>query len=165
MIDIWSFTWPDLYTRLVTYARLHILRLVVSFYHDTSYISFITLFLTLVILLSFILVIMWLLLILLLCTSIFPLHTLIRSLLTTLNSHVQVLDTFLYCSGVRVLVRFARSWSFSLLVLVFFCSLLSSCYFLILDRYQIQSLFQFFLYDIMRGCLYVILQWLLIYYG
>jgi len=80
-----------LYTRLVTYARLYILTLVVSFYHNVSYISFIALFLTLIILLSFILVIMSLLLILLLCMSTFPLHThtLIRSLLTTLDSHVQ----------------------------------------------------------------------------
>jgi len=63
-----------LYTRLVTCARLHILTLVISFYHDISYISFIALFLTLIILLSFISVIMLLLLILFLCTSTFPLH-------------------------------------------------------------------------------------------
>jgi len=61
-----------LYTRLETYVRLHILTLVVSFYHDISYLSFITLFLILVILLSFISVIMLLLLILLLCTNTFP---------------------------------------------------------------------------------------------
>ena len=45
-----------LYTRLVTYARLHILTLVVFFYHDITYISFRPLFLILIILLSFILV-------------------------------------------------------------------------------------------------------------
>jgi len=44
------------YTRLVTYARLHILTLVVSYYHDISFISFIVLFLILIFLLSFILV-------------------------------------------------------------------------------------------------------------
>ena len=43
-------------TKLVTHDRLHLLTLVISFYHDTSYISFITLFLILIILLSFILV-------------------------------------------------------------------------------------------------------------
>ena len=45
-----------LYTRLVTYARLHILTLVVPFYHDICYILFIALFLISIILLSFILV-------------------------------------------------------------------------------------------------------------
>ena len=42
MIDICLYTWPDLYTRLVTYARLHILTLVLSFCHKISYISFIS---------------------------------------------------------------------------------------------------------------------------
>ena len=87
----------ELYTRLVTYARLHILTLVVFFYHDISYISFITLFLILIILFQFIM----LLLTLFLCTSTFPLHTLIRSLLTTLNLHVQILDILCSCSGVH----------------------------------------------------------------
>ena len=86
-----------LYTRLVTYARLHILTLAGSFYHDASYTSFITLFLILIILLSFISVIMLLLLTLLLCTNTFPFtHTLIRSLLTVLDSHVQILDVSCY---------------------------------------------------------------------
>jgi len=96
-----------LYTRLVTYARLHILTFVVSFYHDISKISFITLFLILIILLSFISVIMLLLLILLLCTNTFPfINTLIRSLLMTLNSHVQDfghLLTLFRCSCDRTL--------------------------------------------------------------
>ena len=43
----------ELYTRLVTYARLYILTLVVSFYH-IGYILFISLFLILIILLFFI---------------------------------------------------------------------------------------------------------------
>jgi len=43
-----------LYTRLVTYAKLHTLTLVVSFCHEISYISFMTLFLILIILLSYI---------------------------------------------------------------------------------------------------------------
>jgi len=61
-----------LYIRLVTYAKLCILTLVVSFYHDVSYISFIVLFLILIILLSFISVIILLLLtLLLLCTNTF----------------------------------------------------------------------------------------------
>ena len=67
-----------LYTRLVIYARLHILILVASFYHDTSDISFIALFLILIILLSFISVIMLLLLTLLVCRNTFLLtYTLI----------------------------------------------------------------------------------------
>ena len=53
MIGIWLYM-TRLYTRLVTYARLHILTLVVFFYHDTSYTSFIALLLILIILLSFI---------------------------------------------------------------------------------------------------------------
>ena len=43
-----------LYTRLVTYARLHILAFVVSFYHDICYISFMAFFLILISLLSLI---------------------------------------------------------------------------------------------------------------
>jgi len=91
-----------LYTRLMTYVRLHILTLVATFYHDTSDISFIPLFLILIILFFFISVIMLLLLILLLCTSTFPFtDTLIRSLLMTLDSYVQILDVSCYWPGVR----------------------------------------------------------------
>ena len=93
-----------LYTSLVTYARLHILTLVVSFYHDTSYISFITLLLT-IILLCFISVIM-LLLFALLCTNTFSLYT--HSLGRFWQPWIRtsrVLDIFLYCSGVRVIVH------------------------------------------------------------
>jgi len=52
MIDIWLYTWPDCipdYWHMLGYT------LVVSFYHDISYISFIVLSLILIILLSFIL--------------------------------------------------------------------------------------------------------------
>ena len=46
--------------------------------------------------------IMLLLLTLLLCTSTFPFtHTLIRSLLTILNLHIQILDVLCSCSGVH----------------------------------------------------------------
>ena len=79
----------------------------------------------------------------LLCTTPFPLHTLIRSLLTTLDSHVQdfFLDTFLYCSGIRVIVRITRSWSLSYLDYWY------SCFFIhIISRfylYRIQLSFSF----------------------
>ena len=105
-----------LYTRLVTYARLHMFTLVVFFYHDFSYISFITLFLILIILLSFISV-----------------YHVVIAYIVLMHEHLSLyththyvasddpefacsgfLDTSLYCSGVRVIVRFARSWSFSL---------------------------------------------------
>ena len=115
-----------LYTRLVTYVRLHIL-ILVSFYHDTSYISFIALLLT-IILLYFILVIM-LLLLALLCTNTFSFtHThLVASddpgfARPGFFGHLLILFR---CSCDRT---FVRSWSFSLLVLIFL-SLLSSCYF------------------------------------
>ena len=79
-----------LYIRLVTYARLYILTLVVPYYHDISYISFRVCYwywLFCYLLFQFI---MLLLLTLLFCTSTFSFtYTLIRSLLTTLDSHVQ----------------------------------------------------------------------------
>ena len=153
-----------LYTRQVTSARLHILTLLVSFYHDINYISFITLFLILIILLSFISVYHVVIAYIFLCTSTFSLHThslghFWRSWIRTFGT----LDIFLYCSGVRVIVRFARSWSFSRLVLVLF----SLVFLLFLDsRYTSDSVFiPIFLYDIMCECLYMILQWSLIYYG
>ena len=139
-----------LYTILVTYARLYILRLVVFFYHDISYISFITLFLILIILLSFISVIILLLFTFFLYMSTFLFtHTLIRSLLTTLDSHVQdFFDNFLYCLGVRVIVRFVRSWSFFLfdsgILTSFyscFCTFLDSC---ILESVFIQFFFAWY---------------------
>jgi len=104
-----------LYTRLVTYARLHILTLVVSFYHDTSYISFIVLFLTLIISLSFILVYYVVIAYIVIMHEHFFIYT--HSLGRFWRPWIRtsrVLDIFLYCSSVRVNVRFARSWSFSL---------------------------------------------------
>ena len=95
MIDICLYTWLDLYTRLVTYARLYILTLVVSFCLKISYISFISCswlsyypsFQLLCFHFSYHVFIAYVVVMhehLSLYT-----HTLIRSLLTTLNSHVQ----------------------------------------------------------------------------
>ena len=122
-----------LYTRLVTYGRLHILTLVGSFYHDSSYTSFIVLFLILIISLSFIsvyyVVIAY---IIFMHEQLFFTHTLIRSLLTTLDSHVQDFGHLSYIVQVFVeTVSFARSWSFSLLIPIFLL-FLPFCYFLIL---------------------------------
>ena len=150
-----------LYTRLVTYARLHILTLVISFYHDTSYILFITLLLIFeypVIFYFRLSCCYWLH-----CfyaREPFPLHThtqthtLIRSLLTTLDCTSRYWMSYALVQVFLELVRFARSWSFSLFVLVLL-SLLSFCYFLILDIYQIQSLFQFFIYVISSVDIYM----------
>ena len=55
-------------------------------------------------------------------------------------------------------VRFARSWTLSLLILVFLPLFIPLYILFLIHAYQIQSLFQCFLYDIMRGCLYGILQ-------
>ena len=85
-----------LYTRLVTYAMLHILTLVVFFYHDISYISFITLVLILIILLSIISVYYVVVAYIVIMDEHFLLHTLFRSLLTTLDSYVQILDVSCY---------------------------------------------------------------------
>ena len=62
-------------------------------------------------------------------------------------------------------VRFARSWTLSLLILVFSPLFIPVSILFLIHAYQIHSLFQCFLYDIMRGCLYVKLQWLSIDYG
>ena len=85
-------------------------------------------------------------------------HTLTRSLSDDLGfvrpdigrfvSIIQVLDETIYI---------ARSWSLSLPNLVF-SSLLPSCYFLILDISDSVVILVLYLYDIMHGCLYVILQ-------
>ena len=105
-----------LYTRLVTYAKLHILTLVVSFYHDTSYISFITLFLILIILLSSISVyhVVIAYIIFLHEHLLLYIHSLGRFWQSWIRTS-KFLDT-LYCSGGRVIVRFARIWSFSLFI-------------------------------------------------
>ena len=85
------------------YASLHILTLIVSFYHDISYISFIVLFLILIILLSFISIYHVVIAYIVIMHEhlFFYTHTLIRSLLTTLDSYVQILDVSCYWSGVR----------------------------------------------------------------
>jgi len=78
--------------------------------------------------------------------------------MTILDSHVQDFGHFLIlfrCSCDRMLRE-------ELEFLFFYSDILASFYshpYTFLDHvYQIQSLFQFFLNDIMRGCLYVILQ-------
>jgi len=78
-------------TRLVTYVKLHFLTLVNFFYHDISYISFITLFLILVTLLSYITVYHVVIAYNVVMHEHLYLytHTLIRSLLMTLDSYVQ----------------------------------------------------------------------------
>ena len=90
MIDIWLYTWPDLYTRLVAYARLHILTFVVFFlswcqlyivHNFVLYISYLVIFYF-----SSHVVIAY---IAFHARAFLFTHTLIRSLLTTLNSHVQ----------------------------------------------------------------------------
>jgi len=61
---------------------------------------------------------------LLLCTSTFLFtHTLIRSLLTTLDSHVQILNTFLYCSDFCV-INASRGAGVSLFLILVFLSFL-----------------------------------------
>jgi len=116
-----------LYTRLVPYARLYILTLLVFFYHDIRYISFTALLLIMIIFVIFYSL-----------TYCYFFHCYyartLSSLHTLLLGHFwrpwirmsRVLDIFLYCSGVRVIVRFARSWSFSLfdsgiLSFLYFC--------------------------------------------
>ena len=161
MIDIWLYTWPDLYTRLVTYARLYILTLVVSFYHDIRYISFMIFFdIEYSVIFCFSLSCCY-------CLHCFyarapfPLHThtLIRSLLTTLNLHVQILDVLCPCSG----VRWARTLCESLEFFSFGSGILISLVFMLFpgSRYISDSVFIsiLYLYDIMHRCLYVILQW------
>jgi len=130
-LDIWLYTWPDLYIRLVTYARLHILTLVVPFCHKISYISFISC--------------SWLsyypsfqlscfhCLYCCCARSPFSLHT--HSLGRFWRLWIRtsrVLGIFLYCSGFRVIVRFARGLEF----LPFDSDILASyysCFYIFLD--------------------------------
>ena len=93
------------------------------------------------------------------CTS-FSLytHTHHGRVLTTLDLHVQILDA---CSIVQVFdetVHIARSLGPLPFILVFLPLLIPVPIFFLIHAYQIHSLFQCFLYDIMRGCLYEILQ-------
>ena len=165
MIDIWSYTWPDLYTRLVTYASIHILTLVVFFCHEINYISFITLFLILFILLSFISVYHFVIAYFVIMHEHLSLYTHSLGLLMTLNSHVQDFG--------QLLISFRYLCDRTLREELEFLSFLFwySCLFLFLFLYfswfvYIRFSFYFcFLYNIMRGYLYVILQWSLIYIG
>jgi len=155
-----------LYTRLVTYARLYILRFVISFYHDISYISFITLFLILIILLSFISVYHIVTAYIVIIQENLSLYT--HSLGRFWRPCICTFRYWIFYALVQVFVefvRFARSWSFSLLILIFLPLFIPIFVLFLIHVYQIQSLFQFFLYDIMRVCLYVILQWSLIYFS
>ena len=114
-----------LYTRLVTYARLYILTLVVPCYHDISYILFIVCYwywLFCYLLFSDYHVITY---IVFLCTSTFLFtHTLIRSLLMTLDSHVQGIGHFF------ILFKWScdRTLRKKLEFLSFDSSILASCY-------------------------------------
>ena len=116
-----------LYTRLVSYARLYILTLLVFFYHDIRYISFTALFLILIIFVIFYSL-----------SHCYCLHCYYARTPSSLHIHSlgrfwrpwirmsRVLDIFLCYSGVRVIVRFVRSWSFSLfdfgiLAFLYFC--------------------------------------------
>ena len=148
-----------LYSTLVTYIRLHILTLVFLFSWYQLYIVH-----------RFILDIDYFVIFyfsLSCCSCLcyyarasFSLHThtLIRSLLMTLESHIQDFRHFLIlfrCSCDRKLHEELEFISFD------YCILLSCLpvifWFLIyIYIYQIQSLFLVFLYDIMCGCLYVI---------
>ena len=129
MIYIWSYTWPDLHTRLVTYDRLHILTLVVSFCHKISYISFIILFLILSILLSFVSVYY-----VVIIHEHSSLHTLIRSLLMILDSHIQGIGHF-YIVQVIVWLYASRGAGLSLLILVIL-AFLYSCYYSLISVYH-----------------------------
>jgi len=77
--------------------------------------------------------------------------------LITLDLYVKILDAFLYCSGVwwdRTLHE-----ELELLPIWFrFLSFLPFCYFLILDISDSVVIPVLYLYDIMCGCLYVLLQ-------
>ena len=85
--------------------------------------------------------------------------------LTTLNLYVQILDALFLlcrCSRRRYASQRAGVSPYSISV---FLSFLSSYYFLILvisDSFVISVLYS---YDIMRGCLYVLLQWSLTHYS
>ena len=92
------------------------------------------------------------------CTS-SPFYTHTHSLgrfLTTLDLHVQILDACFYCQVFDETVRFVKSWSFSLFdsgILIFLAFILFSD-----SRYIRFSCYSsLYLYDIMRGGLYVIL--------
>ena len=148
-----------LYTRLVTYARLNLLTLVISFYYVVSYTSFIALVFILIILLSFIPVYYVIVTYLIIMHEHSSLHTHSPGrFLTTLDLHVQIYDTLFLlcrCSMRPYALRRARVSPYSIPV---FLSFLLSYYFLILVYIRFSCYFSLYLYDIMRGYLYVILQ-------
>ena len=93
------------------------------------------------------------------CTSSLFTHTLTRSLSD--DPEFARPDVGRFISIVQVFdetVRFARSWTLSLLILVFLPLFIPFSILFLIHAYQIQSLFYCFLYDIMRGYLYGILQ-------
>jgi len=120
-----------LYTRLVTYTRLYILTLVVPFYHDISYISFITVLLILIFSVIFYFSIRMLLFTFFYARALF-LYT--HSLGRFWRPWICTSRYWMFYALVQVfveLVRFARSWSLSLLIMGIHA--LYSCYFLILS--------------------------------
>ena len=76
--------------------------------------------------------------------------------LTTLDLDIQILDALSLLLVFDETIHIARSLSLSLILV--FLSLFSSCYFLILDILDSVAILFLHLYDIMRGCLYMILQ-------
>ena len=108
MIDIWLYIWSDC-TKLVTYARLHILTSVVCL--QLYYLFFICrLIYVIVIQLSFIfnfrLIVILYTLFICMSTSPFLMHSLGR-FLTTLDLHVQILDLLFFD---QVLLRLDMLW-------------------------------------------------------
>ena len=153
MIDI------VLYTRLVTYARLYILTLVVPCYHVISYISFIVCYWYWL----FCYLLFWdyhvIAYIVFLYTRTFPVtRTLIRSLLTTLDSHVQgighLLILFRYsCDRTRYEKLESLFFIIGILAILFMLFLILSL------SYPVAIFFPIFIcYHCVRY-LYVILQW------
>ena len=156
---------PDLYTRLVIllgYTSRH--QLFVTVVLLVFYLHTFSCYCYSVIYLSCYLVILWLQFILLLfCAHCYmhefsSLHTHSPGrFLTTLDLHVQILDACFCCSGVRWDLTLREE--IELLPIWFrYSYLLSFCYFLILDISDSVVIPVLNLYDIMRGCLYVILQ-------
>jgi len=140
-----------LYTRLVTYVRLYILTLVVSFYYDISYISFIVLFLILIIPLYFIsvyhVVIAYIIFI---HESSFPythIHPLGRFWRPWIRTS-RILDTFLYCSGVCWARTLREELEFSL----FYSGILNSFY----SCFRTFSWFMYFRFSFYSSSFYMI---------
>ena len=120
----------------MTYARLHVLTLVVFFYHDVSYISFIRFvldidFFSVIFYFSYHVVIAYIVIMhehLSIYTHTHT-HTLIRLLLMTLNSHVQDFEHLLILFRCLCDRTLREELGFLSLLVMVFLSLLSSCYF------------------------------------